>query len=67
MSLKEQEKEKVLMPCKRGSDQLTLGQTCDSKFAYRLSPQGSNVPAFKCCKCGHEWRVPVGGKFAGSD
>lgn len=62
----EEEKEKVLMPCKRGSDQLTRGQSCNSKNAYRLRPMGSKHPAFKCCKCGYEWTVPVGGQFVGA-
>lgn len=62
---KEEPREKVLMPCRRGSDRLTEGQGCDSKNAYRLRPQGSKFPAFKCCKCGYEWTVPIGGQFVG--
>jgi ribosomal protein S27E len=56
---------KVMAPCKRGSDILTKGQACSSKQAYLISPQGSTAPAFKCCKCGHEWVTPTGGTFHG--
>lgn len=58
--------EKVLMPCRRGSDLLTKGQKCDSKNAYRMQPKGSKIPAFKCCKCKFEWSVPLGGSFVGA-
>lgn len=54
---------KVLVACKRGSDRVTEGQSCDSKTAYRLTQSGSHAPRFKCVKCGYEWIVPVGGQF----
>lgn len=65
MTEKKEKREKVLMPCKRGNDRLTVGQSCDSKWAYRLSPPQSKAPSFKCCDCGFEWTVPVGGQFVG--
>lgn len=49
--------------CKRGSDQLTEGQRCDSTTAERLSPPGSLVVSFRCVKCKHQWNVPLGGGF----
>jgi hypothetical protein len=54
---------RVMVKCKRGTDQRTMGQSCDSKFAYMLTPEQSKFPSFKCAKCGYEWVVPVGGQF----
>lgn len=53
----------VNMPCKRGKDQRTAGQACDSKRAYKLSKDGSPQVQFKCVKCGFIWTVPLGGEF----
>ncbi|KKL45171.1 hypothetical protein LCGC14_2358340 [marine sediment metagenome] len=57
------EREKVLMPCKRGTDRLTQGESCNGRSAFRLA-RGftATAPAFKCCKCGFEWIVPTGGQ-----
>jgi hypothetical protein len=56
----------VNMPCKRGKDLKTKGQSCDSKRAYNLSKEtGGKQAAFECCKCGHQWTVAMGGSFAG--
>jgi transposase-like protein len=58
--------EKVLMPCKRGTTQMTHGQSCDSKSAFKLTESNgprASAPAFKCAKCGFEWTVPIGGTF----
>ncbi len=55
----------VLVPCKRGADVLTKGQSCPSKSAYLTSPPGSKSPSFKCKQCGHEWVIPTGGSFHG--
>jgi transposase-like protein len=56
----------VLMPCKRGTDVLTKGQSCKSKSAYITSNPGSKAPSFKCKTCGFEWVVPTGGQFHGA-
>jgi hypothetical protein len=58
--------EKVHMACRRGTDRLTKGQSCDGRTAYKLTdPKDppSKAPAFKCAKCGFEWVVPTGGSF----
>lgn len=47
--------------CKRGNDNATRGQHCDSVNAVRLSPASSNVVIFKCTKCSFSWSVPIGG------
>ncbi len=60
------DQEKVLMPCKRGSDPITGGQHCNNKWAYMLLAKQSKSPAFKCCECGYEWIVPLGGQFMGA-
>lgn len=65
MDEKKEDKPKVLMPCKRGTDAITAGQSCENKWAYALSPQQSKSPSFKCCECGFEWIVPLGGQFIG--
>ena len=61
MKIDPEKHEKVLMPCKRGSDRMTKGQSCNSKNAYKLSPPGSRSPSFKCAQCGFEWTIPTGG------
>ena len=55
----------VMVKCRRGSDKITNGQTCDSRSAHSLNPQGSSVSIFKCVKCGFVWSVAVGGSFTG--
>ncbi len=56
----------VNMPCKRGKDLKTKGQSCDSKRAYNLSKTaGGKQAAFECVKCGHQWTVAMGGSFTG--
>lgn len=60
------ENPEVMVKCKRGSDRLTEGQTCDGKMAERLSGPGSHVVSFKCKKCGYMWSVPLGGMFVGA-
>jgi transposase-like protein len=59
------EKPEVMVKCKRGTDRLTEGESCDSKLAYQLSQPGSSVASFKCKKCGFSWNVPLGGSFVG--
>lgn len=51
----------VHMKCKRGSDKATEGQHCRGMMAEKLSPDGSQVPQFRCTTCKHTWSVPVGG------
>jgi transposase-like protein len=63
MKIDPEKHEKVLMPCKRGTDQMTKGQACDSKNAYKLTATGSRAPSFQCAKCGFQWIVPTGGSF----
>jgi hypothetical protein len=58
-----EEKPVVFAKCKRGSDQVTGGQSCDSKLAFRLSDPQARVVLFQCKKCNHQWSVPVGGGF----
>lgn len=53
----------VLVACKRGTDQLTRGQACDSRNVYKLSQDGAHNVMYKCVKCGFSWNVPVGGAF----
>lgn len=53
----------VLIQCRRGSDLMTNGQSCDSKSAYNLSERpGGPIVTFKCVKCGFMWSTPVGGQ-----
>ncbi len=56
----------VLMVCRKGQDQKTAGQRCQGKMAYRMSPEGSRSPSFKCVSCGFTWTVPLGGTFSGA-
>lgn len=57
------EQETVHMPCKRGTDRLTQGQTCDGRTAIKLASRiSATVPSFKCVKCGFSWVVPTGGQ-----
>lgn len=51
----------VFMPCKRGKDVMTSGQSCNSREAYKLSKDGDRVASFKCKKCSHAWSLDVGG------
>jgi hypothetical protein len=53
----------VMAKCRRGSDQLTSGQSCKSTSCYSINPQGSSVSIFKCVTCNFIWSVPVGGAF----
>lgn len=60
------ENKEVLMKCRRGSDVITRGQSCNSMKALKLgSDTVSKAPKFKCCKCGFEWVVVIGGSFVG--
>ena len=59
----EEENPIVTMPCKRGKDQRTAGQSCKSKKAYKMSKDGSPQAQFKCAECGFIWTVPLGGQF----
>ena len=51
--------------CKRGSDKLSEGQSCNSLSAENMTTQGSNIAQFRCTKCKYVWRVPMGGVFTG--
>ena len=63
MRIDPEKHEKVLMPCKRGTDRMTRGEKCVSRSAYKISTAGSKYPSFKCETCGFEWTVPTGGAF----
>lgn len=54
----------VNIPCQRGKDMKTKGQSCDSKRAFNISknPGGSHA-SFQCLKCGFQWEVAMGGNF----
>jgi len=49
--------------CRRGSDKVTSGQSCNSMRVINLSPPGSSTVQFKCDKCGYCWTVNLGGTF----
>jgi hypothetical protein len=51
----------IFAKCRRGSDMATIGQSCNSKRAYKLSPDGASLVQFRCVECDHVWSVPVGG------
>jgi hypothetical protein len=51
----------VFVKCKRGSDIMTNGESCDSNRALKLSPDGSNNVSFRCLKCNHQWFISIGG------
>lgn len=51
----------VFAKCRRGNDQLTTGQSCESNQAYNLSEPHSHLVRMKCVKCGFTWSVNVGG------
>ncbi len=53
----------VFVRCNRGSDPGSKGQRCDSKRAYKLSPDGHPSPMYKCVKCKHTFTVGLGGSF----
>lgn len=59
--MKKEDKVEVHARCRRGSDRVTNGQTCDGMKAFNLSSQGSHVVSLKCSKCGFIWNIPVGG------
>jgi hypothetical protein len=50
--------------CKRGNDNVTRGQSCDSTSALLMSAPMSHVVVMKCKKCGYSWHVPVGGSIS---
>ena len=52
--------------CRRGADKQTEGQACQSITAENMSPPGASVVQFRCTKCKHVWRVPMGGSFQGA-
>lgn len=57
------EPETVHMPCKRGTDRLTQGESCSGRTAIKLDGRFSaTMPGFKCTKCGFKWTVPTGGQ-----
>lgn len=51
----------VHMKCRRGSDKMTEGQTCNYMRAEKRSDDGAPVVQFKCEKCGYIWSISVGG------
>lgn len=51
----------VHMKCRRGSDQVTAGQSCKGMMAEKRAPDGSQTPQFKCTTCGFVWSVSIGG------
>ncbi len=53
----------VHMKCKRGNDPTTMGQTCESLSAEKLSEDGATFVQYKCTQCGHVWGISVGGTF----
>lgn len=53
----------VFAACKRGTDQITKGQSCDGKRATRMTPEGSSNVRFCCKECGFSWNVAIGGNF----
>lgn len=53
----------VFVRCTRGSDPGSKGQKCDSRKAYKLSPDGSPSPMYQCVKCKHTFAIGVGGNF----
>ena len=56
----------VNLPCQRGKDLKTKGQSCDGRRAYNMSAvAGGKQASFECCKCGFTWTVAMGGSFAG--
>lgn len=61
----EPKKDEVFMACKRSSDKLFMGQSCNSLKAYKMSRDGSSIPTFTCVKCRYTWSVPIGGTFIG--
>jgi transposase-like protein len=63
MSQTEEKKPVVMAKCRRGSDRLTEGQSCQSKRAHQLTPPQSKHVSFKCADCGYSWTIPVGGSF----
>lgn len=62
-SPRKEEREVVFIPCRRGSDQVTHGQKCDSRRAYKLAPDGTSNALYKCAVCSFSWNVPLGGSF----
>jgi hypothetical protein len=61
-----QQPEKQLhnIKCRRGSDRVTSGQSCDGLMAEKLSSDGQHTPTFRCSKCKYVWSVPIGGSFS---
>lgn len=54
----------VFIRCTKGSDPSTQGQKCDSKQAYKLSPDGHRSPMYRCVKCSHTFAIGLGGSFS---
>lgn len=52
----------VNVRCRRGSDKLTEGQSCNGLRAYNESQDRSSA-RFRCIKCNFSWSVQVGGEF----
>lgn len=61
--MNQEEKNVVMVACRRGNDKLTTGQSCDSRQAYKLSADGDRAVRFQCVKCKHHWIVGLGGSF----
>lgn len=57
------EQKPVFAKCRRGSDVITAGQSCDSKQANVNSIPGSGTVSFTCVKCKYRWSVQTGGAF----
>lgn len=51
------------MKCRRGSDRITSGQSCDGLQVEKINTGNPKNPMFKCKKCGFSWSVPIGGEF----
>jgi transposase-like protein len=54
----------IHMKCRRGSDLVTHGQSCNGMQAYKLTPDGSQHVQFRCTLCNYSWTVPIGGSFS---
>jgi len=53
----------VMVKCRRGSDKLTAGESCDSLSANKESHSTPYHVYFQCKKCGFRWNVNMGGSF----
>ena len=56
--------EEVFAKCKRGTDKLTVGESCGSNTAYKINSNNPHVVIFRCTKCGYQWSIPIGGSFS---